>query len=507
MGTTVFPHKGRPLRRASLSQLPGSVTVPSYDVHELTPAVVHLGVGAFHRAHQAVYLDRLAEAGERGWGLVGGGLRSSRMTESLTPQEGLYTVIERGDDPAPPHVVGVLQRYVYARDHAESLLQVLADARTRMVSLTITAPAYDVEPGPRVTSGAFDYLVEALARRRSAGLAGFTVVSCDNLPNNGAAAREATLRTAELRDPRLARWITEHVTFPTSMVDRITPPAGLGLRRELRQRHGVHDRCPVATETFSQWVLEDSFSNGRPPLDDVGVELVTDAQPFSRAKTRLLNGSHCAIGYLGSALGHTTSAEAMRDPLVARLVVSLMAQEVAPLLTSTRGLDLAAYQRTLLARFRDDAVADPLSRLCARGSVRMPNYVLPSLEEALLLGRQHRHLLLVLAAWIHHLRSHQGSAETLNDPRGEALRSLARQGGDDPRPLLSVTSVFGSLGSSEELVRELRGVLRALRLWGMAAVLDSATAPSRTVLREPTTASSDRRASETPDGESRAASS
>jgi fructuronate reductase/mannitol 2-dehydrogenase len=361
-----------------LRSLAGSVSVPTYDVRALTPSVVHLGVGDFHRAHQAVYLDRLAERGERGWGLVGAGLRSRRMTGALTAQEGLYTVVERGAKAAAPRVVGVLQRYLYAPENKQALLQAMTDPRTRVITMTITAPAYQEDPSSSRTATAFDYLVEALSRRKAAGLPGFTVVSCDNLPDNGAAARDCVLRTAELRDPRLARWIGEHVAFPTTMVDRITPRADLELRRKLRRDHGVVDRCPVTTETFSQWVVEDSFCNGRPPLDEVGVEFVTDARPFLRAKTSLLNGSHCAIGYLGHPLGHRTSADAMADPLVRTVVVSMMEDEIAPLLKQVPGLHLGSYQRALLARFSDEAVADPLSRLCTRGSVRMPNYVLPS---------------------------------------------------------------------------------------------------------------------------------
>ena len=482
--------------------------MPTYDARTLTPAVVHLGVGDFHRAHQAVYLDRLAEQGERGWGLVGAGLRSRRMAGALAAQEGLYTVVERGAKAAAPRVVSVMQRYLYAPDGKESLLRAMSDPRTRAISMTITAPAYQTESSYRPTGTAFDYLVEALRRRKAGGLAGFTVVSCDNLPNNGAAARDCVLQTAELRDPRLARWIKEHVAFPSSMADRITPRADLEARRELRRDYGILDRCPVTTEAFSRWVVEDSFSDGRPPLDAVGVEFVADAQPFVKAKTALLNGSHCAIGYLGHALGHRTSAEAMRNPLMREVVVQMMEDEVTPLLGRVPGLDLASYRRTLLQRFADDAVADPLSRLCARGSVRMPNYLLPSLRAALTSGRQHRFLMLVLAAWIHHLRTHEGPVETLDDPRAEMLRSLARQGGDDPRPPLSLTGVFGSLGANQPLVQDLRHTLRGFRVRGVASVLSSWTRQERVPLQAgPATLITLRHRSELSEGGARASSS
>ncbi|HZG68531.1 MAG TPA: mannitol dehydrogenase family protein [Herpetosiphonaceae bacterium] len=466
----------QPLRRHTLQALAGRVSVPGYDVRALTPAVVHLGVGAFHRAHQAVYFDRLAELGERGWGLVGSGLRSRRVGDDLGAQQGLYTVVERGREAPKPRVIGVMQRYIYAPHHQAPLLQAMADPRTRMVTLTITAGAYGGQLGHRRTGTAFDYLVEALRLRKAAGLPGFTVVSCDNLPDNGAAARDCVLGAAEMRDPRLANWISENVSFPTSMVDRITPAPDSRLALELRRQHGVYDRCPVATETFTQWVIEDSFCNGRPPLDAVGVQFVTDALPFVRAKMNLLNGSHCAIGFFGHALGHITSAEAMRDRLVSEAVARLMA-EVTPSLTKAPHLHLPSYQRAVVDRLADAAVADPIARLCQRGSIRIGNYILPSLNAALAKGHPCQLLLFVIAAWLHYLRTQDGAAGGLLDPRDSQLCSLARLGGDDPRPALAVTSVFGDLGSHEPSVWELRRSLRDIRMRGMAAALSSFTPP------------------------------
>jgi mannitol-1-phosphate/altronate dehydrogenase len=353
-----------------------------------------------------------------------------------------------------------------------------------MVTLTITAGAYGEQLGHRRAGTAFDYLVEALRLRKAAGLPGFTVVSCDNLPDNGASARDCTLGTAEMRNPRLANWISENVSFPTSMVDRITPAPDSRLALELRRQHGVHDRCPVVTETFAQWVLEDSFCNRRPPLDAVGVQFVTDALPFVRAKMRLLNGSHCAIGFLGHALGHRTSAEAMRDPLVSEAVARLMA-EVTPSLTQAPDLHLPSYQRAVVDRLADAAVADPIARLCQRGSIRIGNYVVPSLNAALAKGRPCQLLLFVVAAWIHHLRSDDEAEGSLLDPRDSQLCFLARLGGDDPRPALAVISGSGDLISHEPSVWELRRSLRDIRMRGMAAALRSVTTPGPRLQSDP----------------------
>lgn len=474
----------RPLEAASLPALATSVSVPSYDRDQLTPAVVHIGVGGFHRAHQATYFDKLAELGFTEWGLVGSGLRSRDMLHALSAQDCLFTVVERGTRGDAARVVGVMQRYLYGPEESAALLDALADPITRVVTLTITAHGYPRVDGhldladpdiaadlgrPGRPGTAIGYLVEALARRRSRGLAPFTVVSCDNLPDNGAAARACVLDLAESRSPSLAAWIERHVGFPGTMVDRITPPTSERHRRWVEQRFGVRDRCPVLTESFSQWVVEDQFSNGRPPLDEVGVSYVTDVDPYKQTKMRLLNGSHCALGYLGWLSGYRTAAEAMADPLISEIIEQMMSEEIAPLLSPTRALDVTAYQRSLLRRFASPSIADPLSRLCARGSTRMPPYLLTSLTDAMRLGRPHALLALVVAAWMRYLRGIdlQGRPIELVDVRADLLRNRATRGGRDPRPLLAVTEVFGTLRESPELIATLERALCDIDYYGL----------------------------------------
>ena len=374
------------------------VTVPTYDRNALTPGVVHIGVGGFHRAHQGVYFEELAEAGITDWGVVGVGLRSRGMQSALEPQDLLYSVVERHPEADAISVVGVMIRYLYAPEDPEAVLEALSDPRIRLVTITLTATAYHVDiatgsfgetdgdvaadlANPEAPVTFFGYLVEALRRRRAAGNSPFTVLSCDNVPSNGQVTRSAVVSFARLRDPDLAAWIEEHVTFPNSVVDRITPESTDELADHVQQEYGIEDNSPVPTEPFRQWIIEDSFCNERPPLDRVGVQFVSDTSPYELVKKRMLNGGHCALGYLGSLAGHRTTADVMADPTLRAYVTCLLESEIMPLLPEVPGIDLDEYKATLLERFANPKIADTLARLATDGSDRMPKFVLPSLTE------------------------------------------------------------------------------------------------------------------------------
>jgi mannitol-1-phosphate/altronate dehydrogenase len=305
------------------------------------------------------------------------------------------------------------------------------------------------------------------------------VLSCDNLPDSGTAARTAVTAHAALRDPDLAAWIEQNVTFPSGMVDRITPETSPQMRDEIEETLGVADRWPVVTEPFSQWVVEDDFCNGRPPLERVGVQFVDDVAPYKLIKTRMLNGGHCALGYLGAIAGHTRTDEAMADPVVRGIVERMLAEEVQPLLPRVLGIDLAEYRRTTLERFADPAIGDTLARLCRRGSVKMPSYLLPSLREAREAQRPRAMLVLAVAAWLLYLRGADlaGRPIEVSDPRADELCALAADGGDDPRVLLAIRSVFGQLGDDAELVAEIADVLGVLSRHGLRAAV-AACAPT-----------------------------
>jgi mannitol 2-dehydrogenase len=490
-----------PLSERTLGVHADRLRVPTYDRSALTPAVVHFSVGGFHRAHQLVYFDDLAEQGVSDWGVVGVGLHSPAMRDALRPQDHLYTVVERSSAGERARVIGSMIDYHFAPDSPETVLALLTDERTRLVTMTVTGNAYRIDArsgefapddavradlaDPHHPRSLFGYIVEALDLRRRAGMPPFTVLSCDNMQQNGEAARAAVVGFAQLRDEVLARWIADTVAFPGSMVDRITPSTSEQDRDDIARRFGVADTWPVITERFSQWVMEDSFCNDRPPLERVGVQFVADVGDHELMKTRLLNASHSALGHLGQLVGLTRVDEVMADPVLGRYVTRLMADEIAPLLPPPAGVDLAGYQRSLLQRFADPSIGDRLDRLCRRGSSKVPLYVLPTLRTALETGRPSRLLTLAVAGWCRYLQGTDlaGDELVVVDERAAELRRLARAGGTDPRPLLEVRSVFGDLGDDPAFVDAVGLALHQLERDGvraaLAAALDTTTGAGR----------------------------
>jgi mannitol 2-dehydrogenase len=474
-----------PLSEKTLALHAGRIRVPTYDRAALTPSVVHFSVGGFHRAHQLVYFDDLAEQGDTDWGVVGVGLHSPAMRDALRPQDHLYTVVERSCEGERARVIGSMVDYRFAPDSPETVLELLTDARTRLVTMTVTGNAYriDADSGefrpdaavradladPRHPRSLFGYIVRALDLRRRSGMPPFTVLSCDNMQQNGEAARAAVVGFARLLDEDLARWINETVAFPGSMVDRITPSTSLADRDAIARRFGVDDRWPVVTEPFSQWVMEDAFCNGRPPLEDVGVQFVPDVGHHELMKTRLLNASHSAMGHLGTLAGHARVHEVLADPVLRRYVSRLMAEEIGPLLPCPAGIDLTQYQHSLLQRFADPAIGDGLDRLCRRSSSKVPLYLLPSLRTALAEGRPTELLTLAVAGWCRYLQGVdlRGRPLVLQDEHADELLALARAGGTDPRPLLGLRSVFGDLGDDPVFAAALGDALREIEAHGV----------------------------------------
>ena len=501
--TAIPAARVRPLRQETLGLHGEQLIVPTYDRAALVPSVVHFSVGGFHRAHQLLYFDELAQQRiSSDWGVIGVGLHHRLMKDALAPQDYLYTVVERSPDGERARVVGVMIDYHYAPDAPSVVLDALTDERVRMVTLTITDAGYRLCP----QTGAFDateadlqhdlehpgsprtvfgFITEALDRRRRAGVPPFTVVSCDNMHRNGDATRAAVVGFARHRNEVLARWIADRVAFPSSMVDRITPQTPPDERARVARKYGVDDNWPVITEPFSQWIIEDDFCNGRPPLDQVGVRFVDDVADYELMKTRLLNAAHCALGYLGSLAGHTRIDELMTVPLFRDYVVRLMDDEVTPLLPQPDGIDLDDYKRTLLQRFGNPEIGDQLSRLCRRGSTKMPHHLLPSLHEALAQGRPHRLLTLAVAAWLRYLRGTDAAGRPVGveDAQADTLTALARLGGNDPRPLLAVRSIFGDLADDPEFIRELAAALHALDSDGVEATLDTILSSPDPLLR------------------------
>jgi mannitol 2-dehydrogenase len=482
------------LSLSALHTLPDRVSVPGYDPRTLTSGIVHFGVGGFHRSHEAMYIDRLLNAGgNAGWAICGVGVLpgDARMRDVLADQDNLYTLITRSPDgTSQARVIGAIREFLFAPDDPEAVLEQLADPATRIVSLTVTEGGYGVNNA----TGAFDpsaadfqhdlaagavprtvfgFVTEGLRRRRARGLAPFTVLSCDNMPGNGHVAARAFAAFARLKDPDLGEWVARHVAFPSSMVDRITPVTTDQTRRELRGEYGIEDAWPVLAESFTQWVLEDTFTLGRPPLETVGVQVVGDVEPYELMKLRLLNASHQAMSHLGLLAGFTFAHEVCQHPLFVDFLLGYMAHEAAPTLRPVPGIDLAAYQRELIARFASPAVPDTLARLVAEGSERMPKFLLPVIREQLALGGGMEHSALVVAAWsVYIAAAHEGRFPPLVDPRAGPLSNAALREDGQPGAFLELGDIFGDLGqqarfraaylAARDLLRR-RGPLEAMR--------------------------------------------
>ena len=481
------------LSQATLAALHPGVAVPAYDREAVRPGIVHIGVGAFHRSHQAVYVDDLLARGHRQWGVRGVGLLASdrRLADVLRAQDCLYTlVLKDPEGAAPPRVVGSLTGYVFAPDATELAVEALADPATRVVSMTITEGGYlvsdttgeldvddpavvaDLVPGaaPRTV---FGLLTEALDRRRSRGLPGFTVVSCDNMPGNGLVARRAFTTFARLRSRDLADWMEAAVSFPSSMVDRITPATTEEDGLDLRARYDLSDGWPVVAEPFRQWVLEDRFVCGRPPLEEVGVQLVGDVEPHELMKLRLLNASHQVMGYLGYLAGHRQVAEVCRDSDFVGMLSRYLADEATPTLPPVAGVDLAEYARVLLTRFANPAIGDSLSRNCTDGSDRIPKFVLPVIRDQLARGGDITVAATAVAAWARYLEGvdEDGRPIDVAERRLAQLAPLVAAQRADAAALLGAPDLFGDLAADPRFREAYVGALESLRTRGTRATV------------------------------------
>jgi mannitol 2-dehydrogenase len=463
------------LSQANLPKIATGVKVPSYDRTKGGRSIAHIGVGGFHRAHQAVYLDDLLHQQE-GWRLSGIGLlpHDAAMRDTLARQDCLYTVVERDPNGDQARVIGSLQEFLFAPDGRERVLSKLTSADTPIVSLTITENGYYVNQATGAFNDthpdiqhdlahshepncSFGYLIEALDRRRTAGLPPFTVLSCDNLQNNGEMAHRMLMAFAELRDPTLRNWIESNGSFPNTMVDRITPATSQEHRNYVAHRFAIEDGWPVVCEPFRQWVIEDHFPLGRPAWELVGAQMTTNVLPYELIKLRLLNASHQALCYIGILLGYELVHEAMQDSGVRELVRRMMDDEVTSLLLPVPGVDLSSYKAKVIERFSNSVIQDTLIRLATDGSARIPKFVLPSIAQQIERGGPIRILSFVVASWFRYLsgRGETGKELTIIDPLAQTLQERARTGERDPRPLLGMQELFGeTLTNSERFVSE-----------------------------------------------------
>lgn len=442
-----------------------------------------------------MYLDALMNRGEAlDFGIVGVGVlpQDQRIVDILNEQDGLYTLVQKHPDGSlEPRVVGSLLRMLHAPTDPEAVVAQLADPDIRIVSLTITEGSYlidqvtgqfetehpSIQPDlieGAVPSTAFGFIVEALRRRRAEAVAPFTVMTCDNLPGNGDTAHQSVVAFARLKDPDLADWIDEQVPFPNCMVDRITPVTTAADIEALEEQFGVRDGWPVVCEPFTQWVLEDDFTNGRPPFEDVGVQVVDDVVPYELMKLRLLNASHQALCYLGYLSGYRYAHEVAGDPLFVRFLLGYMEFEGTPTLPQVPGVDLDAYRKELVSRFANPEVRDTLARLCAESSDRIPKWLVPVIRDDLAAGRPVDRSALVVASWARYAQGtdENGAPIEIVDHRKAAVMSAA-QPGEDPLLFVRDPTLFGDLAEHDAFVDPYLQSLRSLRDRGAYATLQA----------------------------------
>jgi fructuronate reductase len=458
----------------------------SYDRSKVTPGIVHLGIGAFHRAHMATYVDDILHR-DPSWGIIGVSLRRPDTRDALAPQDSLYTLLTRSAAGTAARVIGSVLAVLDATTQRAEVIAAMTDPRTRIVSLTVTEKGYCHDPAtgeidpchpdvlhdlvaPSQPVSAPGMIVRALELRRLAGIAPFTVLCCDNLPENGKTVRRIVVGLAAMRDKALAGYIADTVFFPSTMVDRIVPATTEEDRRLAFDLTGAHDAWPVITEPFTQWVVEDQFSAGRPPLELAGAELVVDVRPFELMKLRMLNGSHSTIAYLGYLGGYTYVAEAIADPALLALIHGLLTDEVM----STLPQDLHAlgvYRDALLERFRNPALKHQIWQIAMDGSQKLPQRLLGTIRDRLATGRPATRASLGVAAWMRYVsgRDELGREIDVKDPLARRLRQIATAAQDSPAQLadglLNVTEVFGDdlprhAAFRAEIVRHLASLFR-----------------------------------------------
>jgi fructuronate reductase len=442
------------LSSAILDSLPSAVARPGYDRAATGIGIVHLGLGAFHRAHQAVYTEDRLAAGETGWGISGVSLRSAAVREALAPQDGLYTVLQRGPAGDAARVVGSVLEALTLPEAPQAVLARLADPATRIVSLTVTEKAYcrdasgaldeshpDIrhdltgDAAPRSVPG---LLAAALRRRHDDGTGAVTLMTCDNLPDNGGTLSRVLRRFLALRDPGLLGWVEDHVTFPATMVDRIVP-ATTDADRAAVAALGYTDAWPVVAEPFSQWVVEDRFARGRPGWDTAGALFVGDVHAYELMKLRCLNGAHSCLAYLGAVAGLEKVSDAMAEPLLVGFLDALWQRDVIPTLPPVPGMDLPAYTAELKDRFRNPAIRHRLLQIAMDGSQKLPQRLLRPAAERLAQGAVPAHIALGVAAWMRFLLGDDeaGGSHAIDDPMGARLATTAQSAGRDAEALSS----------------------------------------------------------------------
>ncbi|MDV3252779.1 mannitol dehydrogenase family protein [Devosia sp. BK] len=484
------------MTKLAAATLPSLTTaaVPGYTRADLTPGIVHFGVGNFHRAHQAVYLDALFNIGEgHDWALIGAGVRDTdeAMRQKLMGQDWLTTVVEQEADSSSAHVTGAMVDYLKPGDSA-AVISKLADPAIRIVSLTITEGGYYIDPASQkfdpthpdiaydaahfdAPKTAFGLILAGLVARKNAGLQPFTVMSCDNIPGNGHVTENAVAGLAALIDPALANWVKSSVAFPNGMVDRITPATSDREKKLLADNFGIEDAWPVFCENFKQWVLEDNFPAGRPALEKVGVQFVPDVAPYEHMKIRILNGGHATIAYPAGLMDIHFVHEAMEHPLVAAFLKKVETEEIIPVVPPVPDTDLNDYFALCEKRFANPKIGDTIRRLALDGSNRQPKFIIPTALDRVNANGMVTGLALVSALWCRYCYGTTDSGAVIepNDPSWDRLTAQAKRAKDNPEAWLEMADIYGDLAKAPSFIAAFTKSLNSLWSIGAKATLEA----------------------------------
>ncbi|MGP9526705.1 mannitol dehydrogenase family protein [Glutamicibacter sp. AOP5-A2-18] len=486
------------LSNHTLNQVDPQVRTPQYDRKQASAGIVHFGVGGFHRAHQAMYLNRLMNQGQAlDWGIIGMGVMESdqRMRDVLKDSDGLYTlVVKNPDGSREVEVIGSILDFLYAPDDINAAINQLADPAIRIVSLTVTEGGYNVHPvtgefntanpaiaadlaNPQAPRTTFGLISAGLKLRRARGIAPFTVMSCDNIQGNGEVAHKMFGAFASALDAEFGQWVQENVSFPNSMVDRITPVTTDADRADVTQRYGIEDGWPVVCEDFEQWVLEDKFVAGRPPYEEAGVQLVDDVVPYELMKLRLLNATHQGLCYFGHLAGYQAVHDVARNKLFADFLLRYMKNEAEPTLRELPGVDLDAYQHKLIERYSNEYVADTVARLCADSSDRIPKWLMPVVRENLAADREVTLSAAIVASWARYAEGTDEAGEEISivDRLAEEVKAAAAKHSEDPLAFLRQRDLFGDVIDDERFTTPYLKTLESLHQQGAVATLAQLT--------------------------------
>ncbi|CAZ98398.1 mannitol dehydrogenase family protein [Zobellia galactanivorans] len=467
--------KNYKLNSTNLSHISERVSVPKYNRSKLKTGIVHVGIGGFHRAHEAFYTDQLLQdESVTDWGICGVALLDfdTKIYNTLKEQDGLYTLIVKElDGTHTRQVIGSIVEYLFAPEAPIKVIEKMASPEVKIITLTITEGGYNYNEAtkkfdfdnpliqhdlthPNSPKTIFGYLTQALKLRKDRGLKGCTIQSCDNIQGNGHMAKRMLLTYVSTAAPDLVEWIESHVSFPNAMVDRITPATSEADIINLRETTGIEDAWPVVCEPFKQWVIEDDFIEGRPAWETVGAQFVNNVEPYEKMKLSLLNAGHSVLGILGALLGYDTIDEAVNNPNVRSFLNSYMDVEVSPVLGDLEGIDLSDYKRSLLERFGNINIKDQIDRICSESSAKIPIFILPTVNAQLTENGPIKRAAFVIAAWaIYSLgKDEKGHVLNIKDAMASLISEKAKVAVENPKTFLEIESVFGKLKNDSSFV-------------------------------------------------------